>query len=74
MRIYEEGPYNIEVDVYGDGPFMARGFVRSVKFGQVMQSVETVGEHQTSAAAEEEMLCLARTAMHAIPYERKHVD
>lgn len=74
MSIYEEGPYNIEIEVYGVGPFKARGFVRSMKFGRLMKCVDTVDEHHTSAGAEEEALRLARTATHAIPYDRKHVD
>lgn len=74
MSTYQEGPYNIEIEVYGDGPFQARGFVRSMKFGQLMKCVDAAGEHHTPAGAEEEALCLARTATHAIPYDRKHVD
>ena len=74
MSTYQEGPYNIEIEVYGVGPFKARGFVRSMKFGRLMKCVDTAGEHQTSAGAEEEALGLARTAAHAIPYDRKHVD
>jgi len=74
MSTYEVGPYNIEIEVYGVGPFRARGFVRSMKFGRLMKCVDTASEHHTPAAAEEEALSLARTAMHAIPYDRKHVD